>query len=231
MKKEWLDKKKGFEVVDVKAATSNFLPGLLKKAQSIEVGNGLCVVQTFEPKPLYSAFEDMGFEHDTEVVSANEYRVYFFRVEKRDMTFENGADMPFKPTAILNYKKIDNDLAKITVNFWEYIWEKKDSALGLRTKLLLSLSNAVGASRFRQATRELIKAYSLGTTSAELDELFALFAWNQGIGNFSSEIGPSPLFKAYQLIKINEKAGMERKAIVKELLKTFGDKNPAINIL
>jgi hypothetical protein len=36
------------------------------------------------------------------------------------------------------------------------------------------MSNAVGASRFRQATRELIKAISLGVTVKELDELFSL---------------------------------------------------------
>lgn len=137
--------------------------------------------------------------------------------------------MPFKPTAILNYKKIDNDLAITAVDFWQLIWGKENSAIDLKTKLLLSLSNAVGASRFRQATRELVKAYSIGLSVAELDELFSLFAWNQGIGFFSSEIGPSPLFKAYQLIKTCEKQGKSRQEIMKELLLKFGDKNKEVN--
>lgn len=43
-----------------------------------------------------------------------------------------------------------------------------------------------------------------------LDDVFELLAWNQGIGYFSSEIGPSPLFQAYKLIKQQEKQGTEQ---------------------
>ena len=57
----------------------------------------------------------------------------------------------------------------------------------------------------RQATRELIKAYACGVESAALDDVFELLAWNQGIGYFSSEIGPSTLFQAYKLIKSSRK--------------------------
>ena len=53
----------------------------------------------------------------------------------------------------------------------------------------------------RQAARELVKAYIHGCGSAALDDVFELLAWNQGIGFFSSEIGPSALFQAYKLIK------------------------------
>ena len=173
----------------------------LHKAQQVTVNDGLCVVQTFKPKPLYSALAYLGFEHVTEKVSHEEYRVYFYRIKKKSMTFETGDDMPFKPTAILNYKMIDNELAGNVVDFWEFIWEKEDAAIDLTTKLLLSMSNAIGGSRFRQATRELIKAYSLGVTVKELDDLFSLFAWNQGIGHFSSEIGFSIVFIVYRHIK------------------------------
>jgi len=231
MEKNWINKKESFEVVDVRKLMSNFLPILLKKAQNIPVGKGLCIIQSFEPIPLYSALADLGFDYITEKKSEREYRVYFYRLEERDVTYETGADMPFKPTAIINYKKIDDLFASQVVNFWKYIWEKENPAIDLKTKLLLSMSNAVGGSRFRQATRELIKAYSLGTTTEELDEIFALFVWNQGIGNFSSEIGPSTLFGAYQQIKNSEKKGMERKKIVDSLLEIFGDQNPEVNTL
>ena len=53
----------------------------------------------------------------------------------------------------------------------------------------------------RQATREIVKAYIHGIDSAALDDVFELLAWNQGIGYFSSEIGPSTLFAAYKTIK------------------------------
>ena len=102
------------------------------------MNNGICVVQTFEPKPLYSALADLGFEYETEKVSEQEYRAYFYRTELKTATYESGADMPFKPTAILNYKLIDDTLAGTVVDFWEFIWEKEGSAIDLKTKLLLS---------------------------------------------------------------------------------------------
>ena len=40
-----------------------------------------------------------------------------------------------------------------------------------------------------------------------LGDVFEVLAWNQGIGLFSSEIGPSALFQAYKLIKNGEKQG------------------------
>ena len=229
MKKPWEDKKSDFPVIDVRNLTTNFLPMILRRAQQVDLNDGICVVQTFEPKPLYSALENLGFEHVIERPSEHEYRVYFYRVEMKRITFESGANMPFKPTAILNYKTIDDVLAGTIVDFWEFIWEAKEPAIDLKTKLLLSMSNAIGGSRFRQATRELIKAYSLGVTVKELDELFSLFAWNQGIGHFSSEIGPSTVFGVYRLIKQREKQGMAKSGILDEIMDTFGDGNPDVN--
>lgn len=225
----WTDKKESFEVVDVRKVNGVFLGGLLKRAAGMPVGEGLCVVQTFEPKPLYNSMEDMGFEHLTEKISDTEFRSYFYRTEMKKITFEGAGEMPFKPTAILNYKKIDDVLAGIAVDFWQLTWDKPNAAIELKTKLLLSLSNAVGAGRYRQATREMIKAYSLGVTIAELDELFELFAWNQGIGNFSSEIGPSPLFKAYWFIKQKEANGIQKPEIMKALLEQFGENNAEVH--
>ena len=46
-----------------------------------------------------------------------------------------------------------------------------------------------------------------------LGDVFELLAWNQGIGFFSSEIGPSALFQAYKLIKSGEKQGKSREDI------------------
>lgn len=227
----WQDQKSSFNVIDVRNLNSNFLPMILHKAQQVNLNNGICVVQSFEPKPLYSALKDLGFDHETEKVSSHEYRVYFYRTEIKTITFESGADMPFKPTAIVNYKTIDDILAGTVVDFWELIWEKESAAIDLKTKLFLSMSNAIGASRFRQATRELIKAYSVGATVEELDELFSLMAWNQGIGHFSSEIGPSTVFGVYKQIKKRELEGLDRRSILDEILETFGDKNPEVNTL
>ena len=225
MKKDWQDKKDSFQVIDVRKLTGNFLPMVLKKAKNTSVGEGICVVQSFEPIPLYSALSDLGFEHLTDRVSESEYRVYFFRKEVKDASTPTGMDVPLKPLAILNFKRIDDELADIVVHFWELIWGKEDAAIDQKTKYLLSLANAVGAGRMRQATRELVKAYADGVTVEELDELFALLAWNHGPGTFASQIGPSTLFGAYKLIKSREKNGVPKEEVLKQLVERFGETN------
>lgn len=69
MVKKWENQKTSFPVIDVRNLTTNFLPMILHKAQQVNLNNGMCVVQSFEPKPLYSALKDLGFEHETEKVS------------------------------------------------------------------------------------------------------------------------------------------------------------------
>ncbi len=230
MGKDWENRKDRFGIVDVRKLTSNFLPGLLNKAGQLEVDDGMCVVQSFEPIPLYSAMVSLGFEHITDKVSDNEYRVYFYRKEKKAASFPGTGDVPLKPTAMLNFKKIDNVLANIAVNFWNLTWGKETPAINLKTKLLLSLANGAGAGRYRQATRELVKAYSLGVTVDELDELFTLLVWNGGIGTFASEIGTSTLFGAYQTIKALEGKGKTRKDVMGDLMEKFGEKNPEVKV-
>lgn len=227
--KNWIDKKSEFEVKDVRTLKGNFLPSILKKAQNLDINNGICIVQSFEPIPLYSALAELGYEHHTEKISDTEYRVYFYRISKNESEITEDSKMPFKPTAIVNFNTIDPILADNVVNFWNYIWGKENAAIDMKTKLLLSLANGVGAGRMRQAVREFVKAYSIGVTTEEFDEVFAMFAWNQGVGHFASEIGPSALFGAYSLVKTLEEKGKERSEIVEVLLERFGEKNPEVN--
>ncbi len=225
--KDWLKNKDKFEVIDVRKLQGNFLPAILKKAQSIEANNGLCIVQSFEPVPLYSAMQDLGYEHETNRVSETEYRIYFYRLKENDPEL----NIPFRPTAIVNFNTIDPELADTVVKFWTYIWEKKNPAIDMKTRLLLSLANGVGAGRMKQAVREFIKGYAKGITIEEFDELFAMFVWNQGVGFFSSEIGPSALFGAYRLVKSLENKGTQRDKIVKQLIEKFGEKNPEVGTM
>lgn len=226
--KDWINIKEQFEIKDVRQLKGNFLPSIIKKAQNLEVGKGLCIIQSFEPIPLYSALAEMGYEHETDKISETEYRVYFFRILKVEPDYPGGMDVPLKPTAIVNFNTIDPKLADNVVNFWNYIWGQENPAIDMKTRLLLSLANGVGAGRMRQAVRELVKAYSIGVTTAELDELFAMFAWNQGVGYFASEIGPSALFATYKYIKTQEEKGKERSEIIKNVMEKFGEKNPNV---
>lgn len=216
-----------FPLIDVRHLHGNFFPGLKQKAMELEVGEGFTVIQTFEPHPLYAAMEALGFEHHTEQAGPAEFRVSFCRVEKKD----GGDDTPFQPLALLNYPTIDEELGRIAADFWSLTWQSGKRTLPYETRLLLSLANAVGAGRMRQATRELVKAYVCGVESATLDDVFELLAWNQGIGYFSSEIGPSPLFQAYTLIKQQEKQGTERPQICQMLREKFGERNAEVSVL
>lgn len=203
---DWKAKIAEFKTVDVRGIQGNFFQGLKKQAMGLSVGQGLEVVQSFDPIPLYEVMEDLGYEHHTEQTGDTEFHAYFYRTVVK----QEEKDIPMRPAALTNMPLIDEGLGKVAVEFWDLTWNDNRRYLPYEMRLLLSLTNAVGAGRMRQATRELVKAYSHGLESAALDDVFELLAWNQGIGYFSSEIGPSTLFAAYKKIKNMEKNGKER---------------------
>ena len=225
--KAWQNKTEDFKKIDVRGIQGNFFQGIKKHAVNTEVGNGLKIVQNFDPIPLYEVMEGLGFEHYTEQVSENEFHAYFYRTEQKQ---DNG-DIPMRPAALTNMPLIDEELGKVAVQFWDVTWNDRKRHLPYEIRLLLSLTNAVGAGRMRQATRELVKAYIHGLDSAALDDVFELLAWNQGIGYFSSEIGPSTLFAAYKTIKNMERKGKSRAEIAEVLKEKFGEKNPDVKVM
>lgn len=224
---EWKDKKKDFFKVDVRHVQGNFFPGLQRRAMTLKAGEGIEVIQTFEPHPLYKEMDMLGYIHHTEKLAENEFHVWFYRTEEK----EPEGSAPYRPLALLNYPMIDEDLGRIAADFWQTTWQSENRTLPYEMRLLLSLTNAVGAGRMRQAVRELVKAYIYGLESAALDDVFELLAWNQGIGFFSSEIGPSPLFQAYKMIKTQEQRGISREEICTEIKEKFGEKNQEVQVL
>ena len=78
----WKDKIDTFEVMDVRGKKMDFFPALKAKAAALKNGEGLHIIQTFEPVPLYPVLALMGFEHHTEKVSGSEYHIWFYRVRK-----------------------------------------------------------------------------------------------------------------------------------------------------
>lgn len=223
---DWKDKTTEFMTVDVRGIQGNFFQGLKKQAKGLSVGQGLEVVQSFDPIPLYEVMEDLGYEYHTEQTGDTEFHAYFYRT----IVKQEEKDIPMRPAALTNMPLIDEGLGKVAVEFWDLTWNDNKRHLPYEMRLLLSLTNAVGAGRMRQATRELVKAYIHGLDSAALDDVFELLAWNQGIGYFSSEIGPSTLFAAYKTIKNMEKQGKERGEICEALKEKFGEKNPDVKV-
>ena len=216
---EWKDKINLFKKIDVRGIQGNFFQGIKRQAMQLPAGNGLEIVQSFDPIPLYEVMEGLGYEHFTEQKGDAEFHAYFYRREVK----QEEKDIPMRPAALTNMPLIDEKLGNIAVNFWDLTWNDEHRHLPYEIRLLLSLTNAVGAGRMRQATRELVKAYIHGLDSAALDDVFELLAWNQGIGYFSSEIGPSTLFAAYKTIKNMEKQGRERGEICEMLKEKFGE--------
>ena len=223
---EWKEKIDSFKRIDVRGIQGNFFQGIKKQAMQLQAGNGLEIVQSFDPIPLYEVMEGLGYEHYTEQKGDAEFHAYFYRTEMK----QEEKDIPMRPAALTNMPLIDEKLGNIAVNFWAGTCSDDHRHLSYQIWLLRSLTHAVGAGRMRQATRELVKAYIHGLDSAALDDVFELLAWNQGIGYFSSEIGPSTMFAAYKTIKNMEKQGKERGEICEMLKEKFGEKNPDVRV-
>ena len=221
---DWKDKTAEFKKIDVRGVAGNFLEGLKKQAASLPVGQGIEVIQTFEPIPLYEVMDILGYEHQTEKAADNEYHAYFYRTEEKGSL----AEIPERPAVITNYPLIDEKLGELAVEFWDLTWHSENRFLDYNMRLMLSLTNAVGAGRMRQAMREMLKAYANGIDSRAFDDVFEQLAWNMGIGYFSSEIAPSPLFQAYKTIKQMEKQGKDRDAINQILKEKFADQKPGM---
>ena len=78
----WKDKIGTFEVMDVRGKKMDFFPTLKAKAAALKNGEGLHIIQTFEPVPMYPVLALMGFEYHTEKVNGSEYHIWFYRVKK-----------------------------------------------------------------------------------------------------------------------------------------------------
>ena len=92
----WKNKAQGFQTVDVRHIQGSFFEGLKKRAEALKVGEGLHIIQTFEPHPLYAVMEGLGYEYHTEQRGEAEFHVWFCRVEKK----EGDSSAPFKPLAL-----------------------------------------------------------------------------------------------------------------------------------
>lgn len=54
---EWKDKTEGFRTIDVRGIQGNFFQGLKKQAIELPAGEGLEIIQSFDPIPLYEVME------------------------------------------------------------------------------------------------------------------------------------------------------------------------------
>ena len=82
---DWKDKVNDFKKVDVRGVAGNFLEGLKKQAASLPAGQGIEVIQTFEPIPLYEVMDILGYEHQTERQQTMNIMPIFTEPKKREV--------------------------------------------------------------------------------------------------------------------------------------------------
>ena len=75
---DWKNQTDSFKKIDVRGIQGNFFQGLKKQAMNTPVGEGLEIVQSFDPIPLYEVMEQLGFEHYTEQITDSEFHAYFY---------------------------------------------------------------------------------------------------------------------------------------------------------
>jgi hypothetical protein len=92
-----------------------------------------------------------------------------------------------------------------------------------KMKHLLSFAYHVGSRSFNKAYYDLINAYAAGITIEDLDEISDMFIHHIQEGSIISEIGPWPIFDAYQMIR-NLETRMSRDDVIRQLDNRFGDK-------
>lgn len=62
-------------VLDVRDVDGEPFPQIISALSDLDEGDTLELVNTFEPEPLYGVLADRGFEHETEQIDDDEWRV------------------------------------------------------------------------------------------------------------------------------------------------------------
>lgn len=72
-----------------------FRDKLMAAVAELKPGEGLHVIKDFEPMPIYPVMEELGYGHDMEKVSPEEYHVYFYPSEDIPVTVEASVNENF----------------------------------------------------------------------------------------------------------------------------------------
>jgi Domain of unknown function (DUF1858)/Uncharacterized conserved protein (DUF2249) len=76
---DWLGEAEKFENMDVRGMLEDPFTKVIEKAQIIQAGGGFILIQKFEPLPLISYLESLGFDHYTKIASEREFWIYFLK--------------------------------------------------------------------------------------------------------------------------------------------------------
>ncbi len=81
--------------LDVREVMKNHgepFPVIMQAVAKVKQGEALVLETIFEPAPLYDVLQKKGFEHQTEMLADDHYKIWFYRAAARNVQQEN-ADM------------------------------------------------------------------------------------------------------------------------------------------
>ena len=76
----WYQEKDSFKILDVREVENPYNQ-IIETADQTLTGEGFCIIQSFEPVPLFNALKKRGFDYASEKISGDEHRAYFYRVK------------------------------------------------------------------------------------------------------------------------------------------------------
>jgi hypothetical protein len=167
---------------------------------------------------------EFNFTHLSNVFSENENHININNLDQEKVLYPSATEVIYDNNNISNIIDNNNSNSNIVIHYIAPLQEQDRHSIDQRIKYLLSFAHNVGAHRYNQAYKDLIDAYSAGISFDDLDEISEMFVHYQKIGETVSEIGPWPIFDAYQLIREFEQKGLPREEIIQYLNNRFNDK-------
>ena len=142
---EWRDKIDSFKKIDVRGIQGNFFQGIKKQAMQLPAGNGLEIVQSFDPIPLYEVMEGLGYEHFTEQKGDAEFHAYFYRTEVKQE--EKDIIDQFLKVGIIVYRSLGDSVLQYA--------DQTIAELNGKTVIMISDAETSLASKADQALKRL----------------------------------------------------------------------------
>lgn len=155
----WEERKEQFEVLDVRAMTSDPFDIILKKAYEIDDDGGFVLVQRFEPHPMINMLSEMNYEHLTEQKAASEFWIYFHKKVSEE---EEGEISATKVDAVIQsatpvaypviMRLLQSEKIRKHINIKELkVWEETEKHLAWITngKADISFSALITAAKLR----------------------------------------------------------------------------------
>ncbi len=138
----WEERKDEFEVLDVRAMTTDPFDLIIKKAYETEEDKGFVLVQKFEPHPMINMLTEMNYEHLSEQKSNEEFWIYFHKkisTENKSKISTTKADVVIQSATPVAYpvimRLLQSEKVRNAINIKELkVWEETEKHLAWITQ-------------------------------------------------------------------------------------------------